>query len=91
MHLEIITPEQTLLSQDVDSITLPGVTGEFQILDNHAPIVSTLDKGFIKLDKNTSMNEKAKSYFKERNDKLAFTIKGGVVECKDNKVIVLVD
>ncbi len=91
MHLEIITPEQILLSQDVDAVTLPGSTGEFQILDNHAPIVSTLDKGFIKLDKNVSINEDLKSFFEERQDKLTYTIKGGVVECKDNKVIVLVD
>lgn len=91
MHLEIITPEQTLLSQNVDAVTLPGSTGEFQILNNHAPVVSTLDKGFIKLDKQVSIKEKAKSFFEERQDKLTFTIKGGVVECKDNKVIVLVD
>lgn len=91
MHLEIITPERTLLSQEVDSVTLPGLTGEFQILNQHAPIVSTLDKGFIKLDKGITIEGKAKSYFEERNDKLTFTIDGGVVECKDNKVIVLVD
>jgi F-type H+-transporting ATPase subunit epsilon len=91
MHLEIITPEQTLLSQEVDTVTLPGVMGEFQILNNHAPVVSSLDKGFIKIDKNVTIDSKAKSFFEERNEKLAFTIKGGVVECKDNKVIVLVD
>jgi F-type H+-transporting ATPase subunit epsilon len=91
MHLEIITPERKLLSQEVDSVTLPGVTGEFQILNHHAPIVSTLDKGAIKLSKSTSIDEKAKAYFNETNDKLTFDIKGGVVECKENKVIILVD
>ncbi len=91
MHLEIVTPEQTLLSQEVDMVTLPGSTGEFQLLNNHAPIVSTLSKGDIKLDKNTSINGKAKSFFKEDTNKLTFSIKGGVVECKENKVIVLVD
>jgi len=91
MHLEIITPERKLLSQEVDSVTLPGVTGEFQILNHHAPIVSTLSKGLIKLNKSTSIDEKAKAYFKEINDKLTFDIKSGVVECKENKVIVLVD
>ncbi|MGX1023440.1 F0F1 ATP synthase subunit epsilon [Flavobacterium sp. CS20] len=91
MHLEIVTPEQILISQDVDSVTLPGKTGEFQILNQHAPIISTLDKGLIKLDKTVDINDKVKSFFEETNDKLTFEIKGGVVECKDNKVIVLVD
>jgi len=91
MHLEIVTPEQILMSQEVDAVTLPGNTGEFQILNHHAPIVSNLDKGLIKLDKTVNIKEKAKSFFKETNDKLTFGIKGGVVECKDNKVIVLVD
>ena len=79
MHLEIVTPEQTLLSQEIDVVTLPGSTGEFQILNHHAPLVSTLAKGLIKLDKSVN------------NDKLTFDINGGVVECKDSKVIVLVD
>jgi F-type H+-transporting ATPase subunit epsilon len=91
MQLDIITPEQTLLSQEVEMVTLPGVEGEFQILNNHAPIVSTLDKGHIKLDKSISIDDKLKSLFNEQNDKLTFEIKGGVVECKDNKVIILVD
>ena len=91
MQLDIITPEQTLLSQEVEMVTLPGTEGEFQILNNHAPIVSTLDKGYIKLDKNISIDDKLKSLFNEQNDKLRLEIKGGVVECKDNKVIILVD
>lgn len=91
MHLEIVTPEQTLLSQEVDTITLPGSTGEFQLLNHHAPIVSTLSKGKIKLDRGISISGKAKSFFKEDSNKLTFSIEGGVVECKDNKVIVLVD
>ncbi len=91
MHLEIITPERKLMSQEVDSVTLPGTEGEFQILNHHAPIVSTLDNGLIKLNKDVSLEEKAKAYFKEINNKLTFDIKGGVVECKENKVIILVD
>ena len=91
MHLEIVTPEQTLLSQQVDSVTLPGSTGEFQLLNYHAPLVSTLAKGLIKLNKSINIEGKAKTFFKENTNKLTFDIKGGVVECKDNKVIVLVD
>lgn len=91
MHLEIITPERKLLNQEVDSVTLPGIDGEFQILSHHAPIVSTLDKGMIKLNKTTSIEDKAKAHFNEVGGKWALDIKGGVVECKDNKVIILVD
>lgn len=91
MHLEIVTPEQTLLSQEVDEVTLPGSTGEFQLLNHHAPIVSALSKGHVKLDKSISIQEKAQDFFRENNGKLTFKINGGVVECKDNKVIVLVD
>lgn len=91
MHLDIITPEKTLLSQELDVVTLPGSTGEFQILDNHAPLVTTLSKGHIKLNKNLAIKDSVKGQFKEIGDKLVLNVKGGVVECKDNKVIVLVD
>ena len=42
MQLEIVSPESTLLTADVDSVIVPGTDGSFQMLDNHAPIVSTL-------------------------------------------------
>jgi F-type H+-transporting ATPase subunit epsilon len=91
MHLEIVTPEQTLLSQDVNSVTLPGITGEFQLLNSHAPIVSTLAEGHLKLEKGVELSEKAKAVFNEEGNKLLLEIRGGVVESKDNKVIVLID
>ena len=91
MHLEIVTPEQKLLSHEVNSITLPGSNGDFQLLNNHAPIVSTLVKGNIKIEKGVELTDKAKAIFKEENDKLMLEISGGVVECNDNKVIVLID
>ena len=49
MFLEIVSPEKTLFTGDVSSVQLPGSEGSFQILNNHAPIVSTLKKGEIKL------------------------------------------
>ena len=49
MYLEIITPEQTLFKGDVDSVLFPGSLGDFQVLNNHAPIVSTLKKGEVKI------------------------------------------
>ena len=48
MYLEIVTPEASLVSGDVESVTVPGVDGEFQMLNNHAAIVSLLGKGKVK-------------------------------------------
>ena len=45
MYLEIVSPEKVLLSAEVNSVTVPGGEGEFQMLNNHAPIVSVLEKG----------------------------------------------
>ena len=49
MYLEILSPEATLFSGEVDSVTVPGSAGAFQILNNHAPIVSTLKEGTVKI------------------------------------------
>ena len=49
MFLEIVSPEKTLFTGDVTSVHVPGTEGSFQILNNHAPIVSTLKKGSIRL------------------------------------------
>ena len=56
MLLEIITPESKLFTGEITSIKLPGMDGEFEILNNHAPIISTLSKGVI--SRNTSANQK---------------------------------
>ena len=91
MHLEIVTPEQVLFSGEVDQVSVPGINGEFQMLNNHAPVVSVLKKGGIKLAGNVELSEKAKALFNEENGKKVFPIDGGVVELSNNKVIVLVD
>ncbi len=78
MKLEILTPDKSLFTGKVKSITVPGKKGAFEVLNNHAPIVSTLTKGEIII--NTSE-------FKE--EKIAVT--GGVIEVKHNEVIVLAD
>ena len=49
MYLEIISPEATLFTGEVDSVKVPGSAGDFQMLNNHAPIVSTLKKGIVKI------------------------------------------
>lgn len=91
MHLEIVSPEQVLFSGEVSEVSVPGTSGQFQILNNHAPIVSTLKKGEVKLAGDTIIPEKLKSFFETINGKKVFSIHGGVVELKDNKVTVLVD
>ena len=78
MILEIITPEKQVFSGEVTSVQFPGINGGFEILNNHAPIISTLGKGEIRVittDKNTKK----------------FDINGGVIEMQNNKIIVLVD
>jgi F-type H+-transporting ATPase subunit epsilon len=52
MKLEILTPEKILFSGNVDSVTLPGVTSNFTVLRNHAPIIAALTKGTIKFSEN---------------------------------------
>lgn len=78
MYLEIITPDKKVFEGEVKLVQLPGSKGAFEILTNHAPIISTLDKGIIKVQ---DMNN---------NEKL-FEVTGGVIENKANKIIVLVE
>ena len=78
MKLEVITPERTLYSGSVESVTVPGTNGEFMVLSNHAPIISTLDEGKIKI-----VGEKSGSETIE--------ITGGIIEVKKNHIIVLAD
>jgi F-type H+-transporting ATPase subunit epsilon len=78
MQLEIVTPDQKLFEGEVRHVQLPGKEGLFGILDNHAPIVSTLVKGRIKVEANGG-------------DIQLFEIEGGVVEMNNNKVIVLAE
>lgn len=93
MQLEIVSPERVLLNTEVSIVTVPGVDGEFQMLDNHAPIVSVLEKGYIRFQPKGDLSDAEKdNFFKGNGDKqLSMEIKGGVVEMKNNKAIILVD
>lgn len=91
MHLEIVSPEQIILSDEVNSVSVPGTNGEFQILDHHAPVVSVLKKGAIKLDASVTLPETSKAQFYKEDSKFYFDISGGVIELKDNKVVILID
>ena len=78
MFLEIITPDKKLFSGEVKSIVLPGSDGKFGILNHHAPIISSLKKGTLKVVDTTETTQ-------------YFEIKGGVVEMLNNNVIVLAE
>jgi len=77
MYLEIITPEKKVFEGEVSSIMVPGAQGRFQMLDNHASIISTLINGTVKVK--TAKGEES------------FELSGGVVEMLKNKVIILAE
>ena len=79
MNLEILTPEKKLFSDEVYGVQLPGISGLFEVLDKHAPLVSALKPGKLKVLKDKS------------NSLEYFDIQGGFVEVLNNKVTVLVE
>jgi F-type H+-transporting ATPase subunit epsilon len=98
MYLEIVTPEAVVFRAKVDAVKVPGHDGEFQMLNNHAPIVSTLTEGEVKINlaagSENEVKSKDKSGFRSETSEpnvLFYTIKGGVLEMKDNKAIILAD
>ncbi len=78
MLLEIITPEQTLFLGEVNLVQMPGIDGSFEVLNNHAPLISALAAGKIKIQDAAKQLQ-------------YFDIKGGVVEVLHNKVLVLAE
>jgi len=92
MILEIVTPEATLLHTDVDLVSVPGVNGEFQMLNNHAPIVSLLVNGTVKFKgANVVIEEQFEDKFTNNKGEFTLPIKSGTIEMKENKVIILAD
>ncbi len=77
MQLELISPDKTLFSGEIYLVKVPGSKGSFEVLKNHAPIISSLDEGKIKV-----ITTKGEEKF--------FDIKDGFIEVKNNKVNVLV-
>ena len=77
MQLEIVTPDKKVFQGEVSEATFPGASGAFQVLNNHAPIISSLVNGTVKV-KTASGNEQ-------------FEVKGGVVEMLDNKITLLAE
>lgn len=92
MYLEIVSPEATLFSGEVTSVAVPGVDGEFQMLKDHAPIVSLLGKGSVKIYGDVKIKEEFQDRFSkgEKNETL-LPINSGTIEMKNNRVIILAD
>ncbi|HRP01504.1 MAG TPA: ATP synthase F1 subunit epsilon [Candidatus Kapabacteria bacterium] len=78
LKVDIITPNQTLYSGEADLVNVPGILSPFEILFNHAPIVSGLDRGIIKIDDKKEGNKR-------------FISSSGFIEVLNNKVSILVE
>ena len=79
MNLEILTPEKKIFSDDVYGVQMPGISGSFEVLEKHAPLVSALKPGRLKILKD------------KQNHTISFDIQGGFTEVLNNKVTVLVE
>ena len=78
IFVEIITPSKSAYKGQIKSITIPGTLGNFQVLFNHAPMLSTFEIGKIKL---SDLNDK----------EIEYVTSGGTVEVNDNKILILAD
>lgn len=78
MNLEILTPEKKLYSGDVYGVQLPGISGLFEVLDKHAPMVSALGRGTLKV-------------LESKTNTISYTITSGFFEILNNKASVLVE
>ena len=91
MILEIISPEKIIFTGEVESVAVPGVNGEFEMLNNHAAIVSNLKKGAIKVYGNITLDDAQKEIFEKGDRGYQLDINSGTVEMKNNKVTALVE
>jgi len=78
LNIEIVSPERNVFHGTGKVVTVPGVEGLFQVLNMHAPMISMFETGVITIEDETG-------------EKINFSTRGGVLEVKDNKVIVLAD
>lgn len=78
MYLEIVTPDEKIFEGEVVSAIFPGTDGSFQVLNNHAPMISTLGLGDLR-------------YTEEKKKEEVLSVDGGVVEVLNNKVVVLAE
>lgn len=78
MKIEIITPDNRIYAGEIRSVRVPGRKGSFQVLKDHAPIISTLDRGPVIISD-------------EQGNEVRYEITGGVIEVKRNRIILLAD
>jgi F-type H+-transporting ATPase subunit epsilon len=78
MKIEIITPDKKIFEGEIKSVRVPGKKGSFQVLKDHAPIISTLEKGSVWM-------------VDQENNEIKYEINGGVIEVKANRIILLAD
>ncbi len=92
MFLEIVTPEAIIFQSEVSTVAVPGINGAFQMLDNHAPIVSLLNSGIIRVkgDAISIAKEYSEKFIKE-GDEYQLSINSGTIEMNANKIIILAD
>ncbi len=78
MKIEIVTPDSKVYSGEIRSVRVPGTKGSFQVLKDHAPIISTLEKGTVYISD-------------DQGNEVTYEITGGVIEVKKNRIILLAD
>ena len=78
IHIDIVTPQKMIFSGNAESVSVPGTKGPFQVLHNHASIVSSLDIGAIKI-------------LNEDSTETKYATDGGFVEVLKNRVSVIVE
>jgi F-type H+-transporting ATPase subunit epsilon len=81
MFLEIITPEEKVFEGEVDSAIFPGSKGSFQVLNDHAPLVSSLGQGDVKILKTVD----------KKTEEVHYELNGGVIEVLNNRILVLAE
>lgn len=94
MQLEIITPESMVFQGEATAVQFPGLDGSFQVLNGHAPIISALAKGDVKVDLEKPYTQESTEKVKvdgSNKNTIRVAINGGVVEMTNNKVIVLAE
>ena len=77
MRIKIITPSESLFEGEAESVTLPGTMGSFMVLDNHAPIISSLESGKVVVKASDGVQE--------------YPLKSGFVEVKENNITVCIE
>jgi len=77
LNLEILSPEKVIFTGDVSGVKMPGIGGSFEVLTDHAPLISALSKGIVRVNSSAGKEE--------------FQIQSGFVEVLNNKVVILVE